>query len=404
MQDLKAKIDIVRPEIDAWLEEDLIDYFRKDEGYKNVPDYMIRDVYKTYFNKQEDIKYECNELMYWWHEMLQNTSNYLLKTVTTNKSGYSFIATKHIMKLLKEEIEKDQDKNNQGGGDGNGMQDPGANGGGPPDTSKMNQNIKNKMEQTVQNAADEIQEKQDAQEALGGEDLAGKGPNELAIVEERMALIKEVILNKREVGSLIKRSIKGFKKGFGTKTIHTEETLLEADVVEDLIDEHYLFNEILAMDVSVRDQESQMVAFDLFIDVSGSMSSGLNVYGKVIKRIQMAIALACRMNNMSCLGDIYAFNGSIKKINMDTVWHLRPNGGTDIEKCMQLIKQNKRPSVILTDGEDGFSTYTDNAFIMSIDPGNNDNYFNQPACRKMVQNRKYIQYNGRKLITPKLKN
>ena len=89
---------------------------------------------------------------------------------------------------------------------------------------------------------------------------------------------------------------------------------------------------------------------------------------------------------------------------MDRVWHLRPNGGTDIEKCMQLIKQNKRPSVILTDGEDGFNTYTDNAFIMSIDPGNNSNYFNQPACKKMVQNRKYIQYNGKKLITPKLKN
>ena len=401
----KSEIDIVRPELEQWMADDMIDFFRKDEGFNNVPDFMIRDVFKIYFNPQEEINYQCNELMYWWHEMLQNTNNYLLKATTVNKPGYSFIATKHIINLLREEIEKDEDLKNKAN-DPNGAGDPnGPGGGSQPDLDKINQNIQDKMEQASKDASDEIQDKEDAQEAMGGGDLAGKGPCDIEKLEERMEMIKDVVLNKQEVGRLIKHSIKGFKKGFGTRCIVTEESLFEADVVDDLIDQHYLFDEILAMDVSVRDYKTQMVAFDLFIDISGSMDQQLAVYGKSIKRINMAIALASRMNNMGCLGEVYAFNGSIHKLeDADAIWNLNTSGGTDIEKCMQQIKKSGRPSVILTDGEDGFETYTDNAFIMSISTHSGSSYFNQPACSKMVKNKKYIQYNGKNLIVPKLKN
>lgn len=407
MQDLKAKIDIVKPELDEYMAEDIINYFRKKSGYDNVPDYMIRDIFKIYYNPQEQINYECHELMYWWHGMLQNVNNYLLKTVTENKPGYSFIAAKHIVKLLRDEIEKDESlknhcQNPNGGGDGD--QEPGQDGqgnGSQPDLDQINQNIQDQMDQAAKNASDEIDKKKEAEDAMGGGNLAGKGPSEIELVEERMEIIKDVVLNPREVGKLIKRSIKGFKKGFGTKTIHTEESLFEADVIEDLMDQHYLFSELLAMDVSVRDQKSQMVAFDLFIDVSSSMNSSLNVYGKSIGRLQMAIALAARMSNMGCLGEVYAFNNSVRKVGEDAIWNLRPSGGTDIEKCMQMIKKSKRPSVILTDGDDSFRTYTDCAFIMTIAVTNRN--LSGDAVEKMVRNKKYIMYDGKKLVTPKPK-
>jgi hypothetical protein len=404
MDNLNSNIDIVRPDLEKWMADDIVDFFRKDDGFKNVPDFMIRDVFKTYYNPQEGIKYECNEMMYWWHEMLQNTNNYLLKSVTINKPGYSFIATKHIINLLREEIEKDENFKDKAN-DPNGQGDPDqGNGDGQPDMNKINQNIQDKMEQASKQASDEIQQKEDAQEAMGGGDLAGKGPTDIEMLEEKMDMIKDVILNKNEVGRLIKRSIKGFKSGFGTRHIVTEESLFEADVVDDLIDQHYLFDEILAMDVNVRDHKSQMVAFDLYIDISGSMSSSMNIYGKNVSRMNMAIALTSRMNNMGCLGELYTFNRGIQHLkDVENIWKLRPSGGTDIERCMKQIKKNGRPSVILTDGEDGFETYTENAFIMSISPSSGNGYFKQPACAKMVKGRKYIQYNGKNLITPKLK-
>lgn len=409
MSEVHAAIDIVRPELEQWMADDMINYFRKDDGFKNVPDFMIRDVFKTYYNPQEDIKYECNELMFWWHEMLQNANNYLLKSVTINKPGYSFIATKHIIQLLREEIEQNEDfkdmlNDMQGGGDQDPSQPSPGSGSGQPNMDQINQNIQDKMEQASQDASDEIQQKEDAQEAMGGGDLAGKGPTDIEMLEEKMQMIKDVVLNKNEVGRLIKRSIKGFKKGFGTRQITTEESLFEADVVDDLIDQHYLFDEILAMDVNVRDSRSQMVAFDLYIDISGSMTSSMNIYGKSVSRMNMAIALTARMNTMGCLGELYVFNGGIRKLkDVEDIWRLNPSGGTDIERCMKQIKGNGRPSVILTDGEDGFSTYAESAFIMSISPHSGTSYFNQPACARMVKNKKYIQYDGKKLITPTLK-
>lgn len=416
VEELEAEevgLDIVRPKMDKFIADDIVGYFKKQKGFEDVPDFMIRDVYKTYYNPQEEIRYECNEMMYWWHEMLQNANNYLLKTVTTNKPGYSFIATKHIIDLLRVQIEENEDFKNmldnmQGDNDqdGEGQPQPGdGNGGGgnQPNMDQINQNIQNGMDKAVKKASDEIQKKEDAQEAMGGGDIAGKTPSDIELLEDRMEMIRDVVLSKGEVGRLIKHSIKGFKKGFGTRTIITEETMLEADVVDDLIDQHYLFHEALAMDVNVRDHQSQMVAFDLYIDISGSMSSQMSIYGKNVSRINMAIALAARMNAMGCLGELYKFNGAIYPMkDVDDIWKLRVDGGTNIELCMQQIKKLGRPSVILTDGDDGFQTYTENAFIMTIAPNVGRGYFSQPACERMIKNKKYIQYDGRKLVTPKL--
>lgn len=400
-------LDIVHPDIDHFTAQELVDFFKvKQQGFENVPDFMIRDVYKSYFNTYEEMQYKCNDMMQWWHEMLQNTNNYLLKTVTQNKPGYSFIAMKHIINLLREEIEKNEDLKNHAnsggqGPDGQNDQSPGG-GGGQPDFSQSNQNIQDKMEKAVKDASEEIEEKEQDAETVGDGNLAGKGVSDILLQEERIEMIKQVKVSKREIGKLINHSIKSFKKGFGSKTILSEESLFEADVVEDLIDEHYLFSELLADDVSVRDHRQLMTAFDLYIDVSGSMTEKMNVYGKQVQRLQMAIALACRMKGLGCLGEVYAFNDSIQKIGEEGIWHLRAHGGTSIEKCMQQIKKSGRPSVILTDGDDGFSTYTDMSFIMTISPSTGWSYWNQESVKKMIRNGKYIQYDGSSLIRPKL--
>jgi hypothetical protein len=404
-ENTSKQFDIVHPEMEAWVANDIVRFFKEQEGYENVPDFMIRDVFKTYFNFHDETKYKCTEMMSWWYEMLQNCNNYLLKAVTQGKRAHSFIAMKHIIKLLRDEIEKNEDFKNQcnnpDGGDGDGNSSGGGGGQQPPqpDLNDVNQNIQNKMDQAAQDAADEIDDKTEKNEQTGGGDMAGKGASEVELIEERAQMIESVRLNKKQVGTLIKKSIKGFKKGFGSKTILTEESLFEADTIEDLIDEHYLFDEVLAFDVAVRDSRQQMTAFDLYIDVSGSMNGGLNVNGKNVNRLQLAIAMAARMNQMGCLGEVYAFNNSVRKIGVNGIWHLRTGGGTTTENCLKRIKKNGRPSVILTDGCDSYETYTENAFIMTIAVGTG--WSGGEVYEKMVKSGRYIQYDGKNLIKPK---
>lgn len=408
MEENKSKaFDIVHPDLDKFTADSLVNYFKKNQtGFDNVPDFMIRDVFKSYMNPYENMKYKCSEFMYWWHEMLQNTNNYLLKTITQNKPGYSFIATKHIIELLKEEIENNEDLKNhcndlQNNEDNENNENNSSKSN--PDFSDVNKNIQDKIKESVKKASKEIKEKEEESDIIGDGQLAGKGVDEILLQEERIEMIQQVKINKKEIGRLINHSIKSFKKGFGSKTILSEESLFEADVIEDLINEHYLFSELLSEDVSVMDKRELMTSFDLYIDVSGSMSSNMNVYNKNVSRIEMAIALTCRMRKLKCLGNIYAFNSNIKSIDEEDIWHLSPSGGTNIEKCMIKIKKENRPSVILTDGEDDFNTYTDNAFIMAIAPIHNQNYFRKKSVLKMVKNQKFIQYNGEKLIRPSIK-
>jgi hypothetical protein len=425
MDNIQSRIDIVKPDISEWLQQDVIDYFRQKSGYDNVPDVMIRDIFKLYLNPQKEIQYDCNELMYWWHGMLQNVNNYLLKTITVNRTGYSFIAAKHIVKLLRNEIENNEDfKNflqngnqndqqssqNQGEGDGDGQdkqdqsqnQNNGSGDSSQPDFNKINDSLQNNMESTVKEATEEIDEKQKAEDFLG-ESGAGKSPSDIELLNERVEIIKDVVLSKREVGKMIKKSIKGFKKGFGVRTIVKEESLFDADEVSDLLDEHLLFNEILAMDVAVRtNEEQQQTAFDLYIDISSSMRMMMKVNGKSLQRIQLATALAAKMNVMGCLGDVYLFNNGISKVEKDAIWRLNPSGGTSIERCILNVKRTKRPSVILTDGDDRFQSYCENAMIMTIGVKEGRASRQGQAAVKMIKEGKYIQYNGTNLVKPKV--
>jgi len=391
-------LEIIKPDVPYDLAQELISYFRENETmakqYESVPDFMIRDIFNSYVTSYEDMKYDGGEQMNWWFDMLQTMNNYLLKTVTQNKIGYSFITLKHIMKLLAKVLdEEDQDNDCQ---DGKGPQQKGQ-------SQSIHDKLRNGMDQAVQEANQEITEKQASDDLLGG-NSAGKTPIEMSENDEKIEKLKDVILNKKMISQFIKRSIKGFKTGFGVKHIVTEEDLFDSEEMDDLLDEHYLANAALYEDIAVRDIKNQMTAFDLYIDVSGSMSSGIYFKdGSSVNRLNMAMALALKMNQMKCLGNIYAFDTRIDKISNEQLFTMRPRGGTNIEMVMQKITKTKRASVILTDGEDQFTTYTPDAFIMSIiEPGSymleHDNII------KMVKAKKYIVYKDNKLIIPKLKN
>jgi len=395
-------LEIIKPELPYDVKSELIDYFRntdsvKSQEFADIPDFMIGDIFNSYNTPYEEMKYELNDTQYWWYDMLQRLNSYLLKTVTQNKGGYSFIALKHAMKLLAKILEEEEKENGTDPMDG-------PNGPNPEQQKRMNDKIDAGMQKVMSDTSEEIRKVKDTEEMIGdGGNAAGKGPSELEELAQKAEILKDVMLNKRQVSRFIKKSIKGFKKGFGIKQIITEEDLFDSNSPEEILDEHYLFNEFLFADIAVRDTTSQMTAFDLYIDISGSMSSSLQLKdGASVRRIKMAMTLGLKMNQMKCLGKLYKFNTNIYPITPDDLWRLGPSGGTSIESVMHKIKRTGRPSVILTDGEDHFSTYCENAFIMSIiNP--RSYHLEEDLVKRMIKAKKYIIYKNGDLVIPKLK-
>ena len=54
----------------------------------------------------------------------------------------------------------------------------------------------------------------------------------------------------------------------------------------------------------------------------------MKIYGKNVNRLQMAIAMAARMDMMGCLGKVYAFNNSVREVGSENIWNLSTSGGT----------------------------------------------------------------------------
>jgi len=395
-------LEIIKPELPFEVRSELVNHFRTEanqiEQYNDIPDFIIGDIFNSYNTPYEEMKYELDDTQYWWYDMLQGLNSYLLKTVTQNKGGYSFIALKHAMKLLAKIIQEEQNESDPTSLDGSGKNPS------QSQQNRINDKIKDGMQQLMEDTSKEIQKVQDIEEMIGdGGGAASKGPSELKELENKADYLKNVILNKKSVSRFITKSIKGFKRGFGVKTIVTEEDLFDSSNIEEILDEHYLFNEFLFADIAVRDTTAQMTAFDLYIDISGSMSSSIQLKdGALVQRLKLAVSLALKMNQMKCLGQIYKFNTLIFPIENEDLWKLHTSGGTHIENVMQMIKKTGRPSVILTDGEDTFWTYSENAFLMSIiNP--HEYRLNDDLTKRMIKAKKYIIYKDGDLIIPKLK-
>jgi len=394
----KTMLEIIKPELPENLKTTIIDYFRGNiEGTKqnllknkfaNVPNFMIKDLFNSYLTKETDLRYMSGESMHWWYSMIKQMNNYLLKIVTQDKPGYSFIALKHVMELLAEIMDEENKEDSRGEGD--------------KPKKDHSDKIQKAMKQITKNIAADIEKQKDASDMTGTSN-PGKEPSDIIRSESRMKLMNDVILSKKTVSKFIDKSIKSFKTGFSTKTTNIEEDLIDSEVQDDILDEYLLSNNMMIPDITVRDKKPRAMLFDLYIDVSGSMKSRIYINNKSVTRINLAQTLGIKMKKMNCLNNLYAFSSHIMSFEKDhdAIWNLKAQGGTNIDRVIQNVRNTKRPSIILTDGDDRIGVYDKNVFLMSIVEESSHRHTTEIA-RKMIKQKKYLTYQDGKLIVPKL--
>lgn len=96
------------------------------------------------------------------------------------------------------------------------------------------------------------------------------------------------------------------------------------------------------------------------------------------------------------LRDVAVFDTKVYEKTLDEFLDNSFNGGgTSIQRVIEyIINKGDSPSIIITDGQDSFYTYSNNIYLLYVDECsfNNLKYDESDATKKYIQNKQVLGY------------
>jgi hypothetical protein len=219
-------------------------------------------------------------------------------------------------------------------------------------------------------------------------------------IESRLARIK---LSTGSLKEKIKKLLDKSSSYFSSKKIVKYDDLFNADDVsglEDYVFLHPRLRKIFAEDLMVKETKS-VGKVDVYVDVSGSMSSSCgvrDVNDDTISKIDFSKALIAKLKEMDMLNNIYLFDTRLKKSKTDliSISMIDCNGGTTIDVAINSIEKNDMNALVITDAEDRCRVYSDKAFFIGVE-GSNFRHFDSEIIEKYSQRNQVVVFNGTKI-------
>lgn len=234
--------------------------------------------------------------------------------------------------------------------------------------------------------------------------------NKIELLSKIDVLRKDISLlamNKQRIAEAIKKILDKSKNYFSKKYTVKEIDFLEADEIEELYGIEYIhpvFKNTMLDRISTEEKRYQG-KIDLFIDISGSMSSNCGIPG--VSCLLFAKSIALTMLKMDMLNNLYTFDTRITKIPVDelSILMISCGGGTSIDCVVDhVVNTSKNNAICLTDGEDRVSKYDEKIFFMGT-VGVLFSYFTyNEEGKRYILNDQCINFDGNKTtqITKKL--
>jgi hypothetical protein len=373
--------ELVIPELGEYEKRELIYSIKKDavkEGYSvKVPNYLAYDIFSLFNNELSNVKIKkYDEENKWQFALLNKVNNYLLRPLTENSNLYTYITTYELIKTLNNLIKQkiiQQNKESNGGKSES-----------PEEILKKmfsdkepanveERSQKKSIENAIDKAVKEIETKMKSMQNSKGV-LAGKGDDfsfsEINVILDYLSFAKNLNLSNKQIGQFIKKSLKFASNYFSNSFKTFEESILDSDDIEDIVNIEDLANPVFSTmhleDIMTTDKKFSL-AFDIYVDISGSMVSLINFDSNVISALDLCKITSLKLNEMGFVKDVYVFNDIVRKMN-DTrdVLKLTPKGGTKIELVIEKVKSNNRPSVIITDMKDTVFNYSENIYFIGV--------------------------------------
>lgn len=379
------------------------DMFRNRKSV--VKNYMVNDIYSMYYSNDYDIKDLNTYQRKQWFGALSQLNNYALKVISQNNSVYSGIVTYHIIKNIL--MSKDRNDAVEGGGFGpriNDFLNDLGNGSFQPQDANgkaLDPNSNNSMQEALDDAiketSDEIRDRDKMDKIFG----KSRGVGDERARSEVEKLITMNRIDVKVLSKFINGIIKNTKKHTGgAKPRYKEESVLEADEIEELLDLELVPFPALIEDISVHDIEYSQ-KFDVYVDFSGSMGSMVQIKATTkddqtceIQTSSLAKLIYYKMYCMNIIHKVYGFNSHPYELTHDDFMREEPSGGTTIENVIQQVEhKTKIPSLIISDLEDRIYTHSKNVFILGIE-GTVSNHSDQAFQRFLSNGQVKILNNG----------
>jgi|2_EtaG_2_1085320.scaffolds.fasta_scaffold00285_4 uncharacterized protein YkvS len=354
--------------------------------------HYILDAFKHWFYSDRTIKVTPEQ--YWFHYTLSQIDNRLLRLVTENKAGYSFIAGRALIEQLDNALYKNPDLEKQ--------------------LEELNRKLKNGEDYSTDSAKNQLDKligrvknriKREIDKVESVDKEAGKG-NTIQDVEIMDLLLdnniaKLINIKERDIHKFINTTIDRAIESVGGKPDIQEEDLFESDDIEDLVNVENFSHIALLEELSVRHKKYH-ISFDIYIDDSGSMTSSTRIGDTSIRLDKLARLVAYRLYKLNLLRKIYLFSheNTLTEIKLQDLFVAKIDGGTDFKQCIKHARKRSRPSIIITDGCDHIDKdkdYNKNIFFLVLEQNRMSNCF-----INYVKNKKLCFYSRGRLYDPQI--
>lgn len=416
----KTSLEAVDPNMHPWDAEGLMDLYKSQlleldpqlheqvyvtKEIAEIPENMIRDCFQNHFLDGKEVTFNLNDYNKNSYEFAKNINDEYMQVITNHSVMNSFITTREIIYTLQKQLQLQNIDPQKGSGDG----DPDSDQGRDNVAGMCNNMINSKSGQKKIDAAkakalekiSEVENQNEMAEALAQDEgeqddenqnyppasgkNASKGGQFRDIVKkfDMMDLVKDISLDNQMLSEMVKESLESTINYFSHKFKEYRESILTAENISEIINAEYAVDELFLThleDIETTYRKYKM-KLDVYIDVSGSMSTEYKFAGKRLNCLDICKLLTVKLKRKGMVNDIYIFNTGIYKRNtLRALLNTELSGGTNLELVIQNIIKTQIPSFIITDACDSIFTHTDLVYFLTVGGGS-------PSCNKDVSDK-----------------
>jgi len=416
----KKRLEVITPRmhyldtsvIEELYEDDMLEKYPDmyNEVFVNkkiakVPDNILHDLFQLHLMRTMDVTMELSEVNTGSYGLIKKMNDVDMKMITNSSAMNSYVMAKNIMfdlqrKLMQEDEKPPQDQGEGGEGDDNiadklsSMLDKGSNGGKDP------------MASAKDSAKKEIEEMESSQDILdelseGGGDAGSGTIRNVAEHVVNKKLLKGIDMSNRVLADMLKHSLESSVNYFTASFTEFRESVFESEDISEVMGVEYIlpvFRNLLLDNIETVSRKYKM-AIDVYIDVSGSMSSSMRMGKNDISFLDISKLLALKISSKKILKDIYIFDDQISgPITKKDLMQTGICGGTNLTRVIEHIKASGRPSVIITDAQDSIYEYSDLAYFIGV--GNPSIRGTADVIQKFRSNNQGIEYRSDNTFGP----